>query len=79
MEMIRIDTLSRIRAPCYGLFGWRVDCSARYWDYHPPCNAPSASFDIDVDKLVAERGEDHPWSHRMPPVPCRAAARGGSR
>ena len=68
--MIVIDTLGRTREHCYGLFGWCLDCSAQYWKFQRPARAPRALFDIDVDKLIAERGADHPWSNKMPPVPC---------
>ena len=70
MELIRIDTLGKLRQACYGLSGWCLDCSALYWKVTPPARAPSAQFDIDLDRLIAERGAHQAWSAKMPLVPC---------
>ncbi len=63
------ETLGCLRQQRYNLFGWCSDCAALYRKDMPPGQRVRASFDIDLEKLIAERGADATCI-RMPPIPC---------
>jgi hypothetical protein len=67
---IAIDTLGKLRARGYGLWGSSLDCASLYYK-NPAASLPqiSSTFDIDLDALIAERGADAPLI-RMTPVLC---------
>lgn len=69
------ETLGCLRQQRLGLFGWCSDCAALYRKDVPAAQRVVASFDIDLGKLIAERGADATCV-RMPPVPCHDAAGG---
>jgi hypothetical protein len=66
---IAIDTLGKLRARGYGLWGSCLDCAALYRKDVPAEERISSSFDIDLDELIAERGADASCI-RMAPVLC---------
>ncbi len=66
---IDIDTLGYLQRYGRSLFGWCNDCAAPYRKDIPAGRRVVALFDIDLDKLIAERGADATCI-RMPPVPC---------
>jgi hypothetical protein len=65
----------RETAPCsphargYRLFGSCCDCAKLYRMDAPPQERISSTFDIDLDKLIEERGAGTPCV-RIAPVPC---------
>ncbi len=66
---IIVETLGKLHANRHTLFGWCRPCGARYrMDARPEENPPS-SFDIYLDKLIAQRGPDAPVVN-MAPVAC---------
>jgi hypothetical protein len=69
MPMISVDTLGHLHARGYRLFGSCSDCAKLYRLDAPPERRVSSSFDIDLDKLIAERGAGTSCV-RMAPVPC---------
>ena len=54
MQPIVLDTLGKLPAHGYRLFGWCRDCQNKY-DRRRRDN-PSTHFDIDMAALAAERG-----------------------
>ncbi|HWI26884.1 MAG TPA: hypothetical protein VN668_07925 [Stellaceae bacterium] len=76
--MIVLDTLGKLRADGFGLFGCCHDCDALYrkGDPHPI----GGNFDIDLDKLIAERGPDATCIRMVtPPCPRCGSRRTGYR
>ena len=55
-QPIVLDTLGKLHAYGYRLFGWCRDCQNKY-DRRRRDNPPT-HFDIDVATLTAERGAD---------------------
>jgi hypothetical protein len=55
-QPIALDTLGKLHAYGYRLFGWCRDCQNKY-DRRRRDN-PLTHFDIDVAALAAERGAD---------------------
>jgi hypothetical protein len=66
---IVLDTLGKLYERGYGLFGTCLDCARLYRMDASAEQCISNSFDIDLGKLVEERGADAPCV-RMAPVPC---------
>lgn len=66
---IVLDTLGKLRSHGYGMFGTCLDCSRLYRMDAPAEQRISAHFDIDLGKLIEERGADADCIH-MAPVPC---------
>lgn len=66
---IVLDTLGKLHDRGYGLFGTCLDCSGLYRMDAPAEQRIRSSFDIDLAKLVEERGADAPCV-RMASVPC---------
>jgi hypothetical protein len=66
---IALDTLGKLRARGNGLWGSCLDCAALYRKDLPAEMQISSSFDINLDRLIAERGADSTCI-RMAPVPC---------
>jgi hypothetical protein len=69
MPMIALDTLGRLHARGYGLFGACADCAQLYRMADLPERRIPSNFDIDLAALIAERGADCSVI-RMAPVPC---------
>jgi len=69
MPTTRLDTLGRLYATGHGLFGSCNDCAKLYRMADPPERRISSNFDIDLAKLIAERGAATSCI-RMEPVPC---------
>jgi hypothetical protein len=69
MPMIALDTLGRLHARGYGLFGSCADCAQLYRMADPPERRIPSNFDVDIATLIAERGADCSVI-RMAPVPC---------
>jgi len=69
MPMIALDTLGKLHARHYGLFGCCTDCAQLYRMADPPERRVSSHFDIDMGELIAERGANCSVI-RMAPVPC---------
>lgn len=69
MPMIVLDTLGRLHARGYGLFGSCSDCAELYRMDAAPEQRISSNFDIDLAKLIEEHGAATSCV-RMPPVPC---------
>jgi hypothetical protein len=67
--MISLDTLGRLHARGYGLFGCCSDCAELYRMDAPPEQRISSNFEIDLAKLIKEHGAATSFV-RMPPVPC---------
>ncbi len=63
------ETLGCLRRHGFSLFGWCGDCADLYRMDMPAQQRPMAFFDIDLGRLIAERGADATYI-RMPPVPC---------
>jgi hypothetical protein len=72
---IAIDNLGKLRERGYGLWGSCLDCAALYRTDLPAGQGVSSSFEIDLDRLIAERGADSTCI-RMAAVAC---ARCGGR
>jgi hypothetical protein len=53
--MIVLDTIGKLHARGYGIFGTCIGCAARYRMDAPP-GACVSNFDIDLEALIAERG-----------------------
>jgi hypothetical protein len=68
-SVIVLDTLGKLHERGYGMFGTCLDCSRLYRMDAPADQRVSAHFDIDVGKLIKERGADADCIH-MAPVPC---------
>lgn len=66
---IALDTLGKLRAHHYRMAGNCLPCAGLYRADVPASARVSSSFDIDLDALVRERGEDSPVAG-MAPVPC---------
>jgi len=71
--MIVIDSLGAAQRHGYGLFGWCDDCSAKNRKDTPPGRRVPAAFDIDLERLIAQRGANR-WITNMGPVPCPRCA-----
>jgi hypothetical protein len=69
MPTTTLDTLGPLYATGHGLFGSCTDCAKLYRMDAPPEQRISSNFDIDLAKLVAERGADCSII-RMEPVSC---------
>ena len=69
MPMISVDTLGHLHARGYGLFGSCNDCAKLYRMDAPPEQRINSNFDIDLAKLIEERGAATSCV-RMAPVPC---------
>jgi hypothetical protein len=68
-SQIVLDALGKLHERGYGLFGACLDCSRLYRMDAPAKQRISAHFDIDLGKLIEERGADATCIC-MPPVPC---------
>jgi hypothetical protein len=66
---IALHTLGKLHERGYGMFGTCLDCASLYRMDAPAEKRISAHFDIDLGKLIEERGADAPCI-RMAPVPC---------
>ena len=64
-----LDTLGKLHERGYGMFGTCLDCSRLYRMDAPADQRISAFFDIDLGKLIEERGAASSCI-RMVPVPC---------
>jgi hypothetical protein len=71
---IVLDTLVKLLERGYGMFGTCLDCVRLYRMDVPAEQQVSSDFDIDLAKLVAERGAASSCI-RMPPVPCPRCGR----
>jgi len=69
MPTTTLDTLGRLHATGHGLFGSCIDCAKLYRMDTPAEQRVSSNFDIDLAKLIAERGAAASCI-RMAPVPC---------
>jgi hypothetical protein len=65
---VPLDTLGKLADRGFRLFGSCLDCARRYDPKLGPLRPPSY-YDIDLAKLVAERGRDC-LIFDMDPVPC---------
>jgi hypothetical protein len=68
-SQVILDTLGKLHERGYGMFGTCLDCTRLYSMDAPADQRISAHFDIDLGKLIAERGAAADCV-RMPPVPC---------
>jgi hypothetical protein len=68
-QPIVLDTLGKLHAHGYSLWGWCRDCAKLYRMGQRAEERVLAAFDIDMAALIAERGADHSFI-RMAPVPC---------
>jgi len=68
-SQIVLDTLGKLHERGYGMFGTCLDCSGLYRMDAPAEKQVDAFFDIDLAKLIAERGAASSCIH-MAPVPC---------
>jgi hypothetical protein len=68
-SQIVLDTLGKLHERGYGMFGTCLDCAKLYRMDVPAEQCISSSFDIDLRRLIEERGADAPCI-RMAPVPC---------
>jgi hypothetical protein len=68
-KIISLDTLGKLHEHGYGMFGVCRRCAGLYRTDMPAEQRISAHFDIDLAKVIAERGADAE-SIRMPPPPC---------
>jgi hypothetical protein len=66
---ITLHTLGKLHERGYGMFGTCLDCASLYRMDAPAEKRISAHFDIDLRKLIAERGAYADCIHR-PAVPC---------
>jgi hypothetical protein len=66
---IVLDTLGKLLERGYGMFGTCLDC-VRLYRMDAPAEQRISDFDIDLAKLVAERGAASSCI-QMEPVPCR--------
>ena len=66
---IVLDTLGKLLERGYGMFGTCLDCVRLYRMDAPAEQRISSYFDIDLARLVAERGTASSCI-RMEPVPC---------
>jgi hypothetical protein len=66
---IILDTLGKLHERGYGMFGTCLDCARLYRMDAPAKERISACFDIDLEKLIGERGADATCI-RMPPIHC---------
>jgi hypothetical protein len=66
---IILDTLGKLHARGYGMFGTCLHCARLYRMDVPAEEQISACFDIDLGKLIEERGANADCI-RMPPVRC---------
>lgn len=74
-KRVILDTIGKLHERGFGMFGWCDDCAALYRKDQPAELRPPAAFDIDLGRLIAERGEASPVTN-MAPVPCpRCASR----
>jgi hypothetical protein len=69
MPVVALDTLGRLHAGGYGLFGCCTDCAQLYRMADPPERRVPSHFEIDIAALMAERGADCSVV-RMAPVSC---------
>lgn len=70
METVVLDTLGKLRRRGHGLFGWCSPCGSpsRYWqDVRARRTPRPASFDVDLNALIRERGDR---SSVLAPIPC---------
>jgi hypothetical protein len=63
------QTLACLRHHGFSLFGWCCDCAKQYRMDIPAEQRVIASFDISLDRLIAERGAGATYI-RMRPVSC---------
>jgi hypothetical protein len=68
-KIISLDTLGKLHEHGYGMFGVCRFCAGLYRMDAPPSQRISAHFEIDLAKVIAERGADTDCI-RMPPLPC---------
>jgi len=69
MPTTTLDTLGRLYATGHGLFGFCTDCAKLYRMADPPERCVPSNFDVDLAKLIEERGADCSVIH-MAPVAC---------
>jgi hypothetical protein len=68
-KIITLDTLGKLHERGYGMFGVCRRCAGLYRMDMPAEQRISAHFDIELAKLIAERGADTDCI-RMPPLLC---------
>jgi hypothetical protein len=65
-SMISLNTLARPHSRGYRLFGSCCDCAKLYRMDAPAQQRISSTFDIDLDKLIEERGAETSCVRRAP-------------
>jgi hypothetical protein len=69
MQTVSLDTLGKLHAYRYGLWGWCRECAKLYRMDVPAEQRVRAAFEIDLAALIAERGAESTCI-RMAPVLC---------